>query len=251
MRALFSGSCAKEPDRPEANEDAYAFSADGQRIALSDGASESYDSQLWARLLVTKFAEHPGFDAEWLHAAVSDYLREHDFAMMSWSQQLAFERGCFATLLAAEHDALACRVNLFAVGDSVALLFDEAALVRAWPLDTPERFRDRPTLLCTLRGHNKFTNEAGFYESSRATIDLLDLKNPTLLCMTDALGEWTLRMSRDEPERLIELLAIRADEQLTRLVISERKAKRMRVDDSTLIILRFDSGEDGHGLPQP
>ena len=82
----------------------FAFSADGQRLALSDGASESYDSRLWANLLATKFAEDPRFGPEWLDAAVSAYHGEHDFAAMSWSQQLAFE---LVRLLGSlpEHDA--------------------------------------------------------------------------------------------------------------------------------------------------
>ena len=122
MRALFVGSCAKEPDRPEANEDVYAFSADRQRLAISDGASESYDSQLWAKLLTRKFADDASFDQQWLESAVSDYQSQHEFATMSWSQQLAFERGCFATLLSVEYDPDRRSVNVFGIGDSVAVL---------------------------------------------------------------------------------------------------------------------------------
>jgi hypothetical protein len=118
MRALFVGSCAKEPDQPEGNEDAYVFSADRQRLALSDGASESYDSRFWARLLASNFAENPQFNQAWLQSVAAAYAREHDFAAMSWSQQLSFERGCFATLLAVEHDAANHRLALFGVGDS-------------------------------------------------------------------------------------------------------------------------------------
>lgn len=251
MRRLFVGSCAKEPDRPEANEDAFAFSADGQRLALSDGASESYDSRMWARLLVAKLAQDPAFGPEWLQSAVADYMRKHDFASMSWSQQHAFERGCFATLLCAEHDAATKTLSLFGVGDSVAVLFDGARLERAWPMDDAAKFRERPTLVSTLREHNHFTLTPDFDGSARETVQLADLEDPMLLCMTDALGEWTLRIASESPKRLYKLLAIRSKEELASLVIGEREAKRMRVDDSTLAILRFEGGEDGDGLPHP
>lgn len=251
MRALYVGTCAKEPDRPEANEDAYAFSADRQRLALSDGASESYDSRLWASLLVRKFADDPRFGQEWIEAAISAYHGEHDFAAMSWSQQLAFERGCFATLLAVEHDAVDHRLILFGVGDSVAVLVVGAEVVRSWPLDDPEKFKERPTLFSTLRAHNEFTQVPEFQSLARAELDLAAFPEPTLLCMTDALGEWTLRMAGEEPGRFAELLSVRSDEQLTALVVAERAGKRMRVDDSTLAILKFDAGEDGGGLPHP
>ncbi len=251
MRTIFVGSCAKEPDRPEANEDAYTFSPNGQRLAVSDGASESYDSRVWARLLADKFATDPSFKQDWLRSAISAYLAEHNFESMSWSQQLAFKRGCFATLLAVEHDPVANQLILFGIGDSVAVLFDGASIARSWPLDEPEKFLERPTLLSTRFEHNDFTRDAEFDVRQRVNIDLLGLSDPLLLCMTDALGEWTLRMSRQQPEQVVALLMIRTEEELAQLVIAERAAKRMRVDDSTLIILKFDAAEDGIGLPQP
>jgi len=251
MRVLFLGSCAKEPDRPAANEDAYAFSDDRQRIALSDGASESYDSRLWAGLLAKRFARDPYFNAEWMERAVAEYHAEHECASMSWSQQLAFERGCFATLLAVDHDEANRRLNLFGIGDSITVLIVGTEIVHAWPLDDPEKFRERPTLLSTLRGHNDFTLDPQFHTHARTQFDLSAFQEPTLLCMTDALGEWTLRVVGEKPELLTTLLAVRSLEQLTALVVAERSAKRMRVDDSTLAILRFDAGEDSGGLPQP
>ncbi|TWO69129.1 hypothetical protein FN976_20555 [Caenimonas sedimenti] len=251
MRALFAGTCAKELDRPETNEDACVFSADGQRLAMSDGASESYDSRVWANLLARKFSDDPGFGEEWLQSAVSAYLSEHDFAAMGWAQQLAYGRGCFATLLSVEHDAATGRLALFGVGDTVAALVVGSEIVRAWPLDDPEKFKERPTLLSTIPTHNEFARAPGFDVLARLEIDLAAFPDPTLLCMTDALGEWTLKMASEDPARLGELLAIRSEEQLAALVVAEREAKRMRVDDSTLAILKFDAGEDADALPHP
>lgn len=251
MRALFIGTCAKEPNRPEANEDAYAFSADCQRFALSDGASESYDSQFWARLLTRKFADDPKFDQEWIENAVAAYQAEHDFAAMSWSQQLAFERGCFATLLSIEYDACSHRLALLGIGDSVAVLLKGTEIVRAWPLDHPDKFKERPTLLSTLQVHNEFTRSSDFGSIALSVLDLTAFPESTLLCMTDALGEWTLRMAGDEPERLTELLTIRSEEQFGAWVNAEREAQRMRVDDTTLAILTFDAREDAGGVSYP
>lgn len=251
MRVRFEGSCAKEPDRPLDNEDAFAFSANRQRLALSDGASESYDSRVWAGLLARKCADDPAFGADWLESAVSAYKHEHDFAAMSWSQQLAYERGCFATLLSVEYDPDHGRLRLFGVGDSIAALFVGSTLSRAWPLDEPDRFKERPTLLSTLREHNAFTQVPDFDSAARLEVDLSGFSEPTLLCMTDALGEWTLRMAGKEPELIERLLAIRTEEELSALVVEERAAKRMRIDDSTLVILRFDEGEDRFGVSHP
>jgi hypothetical protein len=168
---------------------------------------------------------------------------------MTWSQQLAFGRGCFATLLAVEHDSLNHRLTLFGLGDSVAVLLVGLEIHLAWPLDDPDSFKERPTLLSTLSAHNGFTFASDFDSKVRIEVDLSRFPDPTLLCMTDALGEWTLRVAGDEPERIAELLAIRTEDQLKSLVVAQREAKRMRVDDSTLAILKFDSRDELGGLP--
>jgi len=251
MRALFVGSCAKEPDLPEANEDAYAFSADRSRFVVSDGASESYDSSAWARQLVDRYAIDPAFDERWLEQAMAQYAAGHDVASLAWAQQLAFERGCFATLLAADHDEESKHLMLFGVGDSVALLLDAGVLTLAWPLSEPEQFRERPTLVSTLREHNQFVREESFAQQGWRKIDLAFHADPVLLCMTDALGEWAVRAAKESAENLTRLASIATYEDLLELVVSERAAKRMRVDDSTLAILRFDGLEGGDGLSQP
>jgi hypothetical protein len=78
--------------------------------------------------LLANFAEVPRFDQQRLQSAVSAYAGEHDLAAMSWSQQLATGRGCFATLLAAKHDAADRRLALFGVGDSVVVPFERRCL---------------------------------------------------------------------------------------------------------------------------
>ena len=54
----FAESVAKDPERPDLNEDAHSQSLNGNIFSLSDGASESYDSKSWAHLLVNKFIEN-------------------------------------------------------------------------------------------------------------------------------------------------------------------------------------------------
>jgi hypothetical protein len=51
MRVEFAASVAKEADAEELNEDCCLFSLDGSVAALSDGASESFDSRTWAAIL--------------------------------------------------------------------------------------------------------------------------------------------------------------------------------------------------------
>jgi hypothetical protein len=91
MKVLFAGQVPKEPSFPDAIEDAYKLAPDDGRIAVSDGASESFDSKTWANLLAERFVQHPQLSQRWLDDAISDYLSEFDQPKMSWSKQASFE----------------------------------------------------------------------------------------------------------------------------------------------------------------
>ena len=90
---------AKYPDDPAPNEDAFAIDRRRGLIALSDGASESYDSATWAKALVEQFVSNPHFDATWLHAACARYGAAYDRETLRWSAQAAYDKGSYATLI--------------------------------------------------------------------------------------------------------------------------------------------------------
>jgi len=66
---------------------------------VSDGASVSFDSASWSRILARRFAQHPQFDPDWVAQAIADYAKLHDRDSLPWMQQAAFDRGSFASLL--------------------------------------------------------------------------------------------------------------------------------------------------------
>lgn len=239
MKREFVGTCPKEPQEPDSNEDQIAFSDDGVRFALCDGASESFNSRLWAKVLAEKFAANPEFGSEWLAEVLRDYIAGHVFEAMTWSQQAGFERGSFATLLGIEFNSEHRTVDALAIGDCVAVLVDDERFVEAWPFADPERFKEHPTLLATKSEHNAFVSELGFWTHCLKTFHLGTCQSPRLVCMTDALAEWALRGVRDGEPTLSRLLSLTSEAELAELVLNERAAKRMRVDDSTLIVVSF------------
>ena len=248
MKTEFVGTCPKELQEPASNEDQFEFSNHGFRLALCDGASESYNSKLWAKIICRKFASDPKFDTEWLSDALHEYIGNHDFATMSWSQQSAFERGSFCTLLGIEYDGLHNTVDVLAVGDCIALMLDGDRYIEAWPYDDPARFKEHPTLLATLAEHNAFVCEKGFLEKTVKTVHLNNYKVPRIFCMTDALGEWALKHALGGTGGLIRLSSLISEQDLCDLVTEERAAKRMRVDDSTLILHSFGVSPSSDGI---
>ncbi|MBI5791660.1 MAG: hypothetical protein HZA63_09310 [Rhodocyclales bacterium] len=248
MRHLFAGSCPKDPSGSDINEDRWAFSESRGTLALCDGASESFDSSVWAQILADKFTLDPAVTPEWLSDALADYVARHDFAGMSWSRQASYERGSFATLLGVQHIPGNQTVEVLAVGDSLAVLADGNRFVSSWLYCNPESFKERPTLFATLPEHNTFVSEGDFWTARGTHFDLSDLKSPRLLCVTDALGEWLLRQTQSGEEGLARLLALATEEELVNLVVEERAVGRMRVDDSTLIVVAFDKGGEPDGV---
>jgi hypothetical protein len=242
MRLLFQESCHKDLSENDVNEDRWAFSGSRGTLALCDGASESYDSSVWAQILSDKFVLDPTVTPEWLTDAVAEYVSRHDFDAMSWSQQASYKRGTFSTLLGVRHDATRGTVDVLAVGDSLAVLADGCAVVSYWPYSEPQRFSEHPTLLATLAEHNGFVSEVASFATRVARFDLGTLETPRLLCVTDALGEWLLRQSQHGGDGLARLLAISSAEELEDLVVRERQGGRMKIDDSTLIVAAFDGG---------
>lgn len=233
----FFGSVSKQPGEADRNEDAFEWSSERSALALSDGASESFDSRLWARILVRLFVLRPVLALAKVDVAIAAFTRRHDPRSMSWSRQAAFDRGTFATLLGVTVSAELDQARVLAIGDSIALLLDGTRLVASFPYTDPDDFRRRPTLLSTRRELNSFLDspdDAG----APSTVWRLDaLAQPRIVCMTDAIGEWFLRRAQEDACAGEILLGLSDVAHLESLVARERQAGRMRVDDATLLIV--------------
>jgi len=250
MKVLFAGQVPKDSSFPDANEDAFVLATDIGRVAVSDGASESFDSKTWAHLLTARFVRHPELSASWLTDAVADYLTQFDLAQMSWSKQAAFDRGSFATLLGIEEFLDHGTVDVLGVGDSLAVLLDGVDFVDSFPYVRAEEFQQRPELFCTNSTLNTFFSSPDFFSRHHKTWCIKDRTAPIVLCMTDALGEWALRHAQEGRPVWQMLAGIEDVPGLKALVIQERLTKNMRIDDTTLVRLSFATA-DGNDLPNP
>lgn len=214
------------------NEDAWQFSRKGVG-ALSDGASVSFDSASWARILVRRYARDPCFDKVWLASAVREFAALHDRENLSWAQQAAFDRGSFASLLGLRREET--RVEILAIGDSIAVLCDADRVVATFPYEFPGQFDERPLLLSTDPARNAFLAECSVRRNFAVEWDMSSLAAPSILCVSDALGHWIISRRDDEPSPIAALRAITSRRQFTRFVVNERIAARMRRDDTTML----------------
>ncbi len=225
MRLQRAYTVPKAKDVP--NED--RFASRDLAHALSDGASISYDSELWAQIVCARYVESPCVTPEWLGGCIAEFNTHHDRASLPWNKEAAFDRGSFASLLGVTFADAVIRID--AVGDSIAALCDGATRVDTFPYKTHEQFDQEPMLLCTDAAKNPFFAEGDLSREYVCRWPYDGLQSPRLLCMTDALGHWLLS-SEDATARL---LSVDSEEAFAQFVAAEREAGRLKRDDTTLL----------------
>jgi hypothetical protein len=234
----FAASVPKDPDADEWNEDRFLFALDGSLAVLCDGASESFDSQSWARILCLRACAGGGVTAASMCAAISEYGALHDPSTMQWAQAAAFERGSFATLATVRQVQTETRgLEIGAIGDSVVLICEERQVIGRWCLQKAEDFDDRPTLLSTIPDHNAFVSEEDFEDRHTRIWPLAH--NTVVLMLTDAIGRWAYRSLEVDDGAWRFLLDVTDEETFRRFVLDERSNHGLKFDDTTLIRLRF------------
>ena len=140
MDLLFQGSVRKDVQYPDENEDFFSFDFKKKRIALSDGASESFDSRTWSRILSEKYIEDSNLSFQWFQEATETYQQIYSQKSLSWSQQLAFDRGSFATLLGMEMNESDSVLNLTGIGDSLLVIMDGNHIITTFPYSDPDQY---------------------------------------------------------------------------------------------------------------
>ena len=234
LNIVFQGSVPKDDEQDKTNDDSYASNISCQRFAVADGASESYDSARWSRLLADAWvSDEQGINREGLRNLIHEYEVACEPDTLSWSKRGAFERGSFATLLGVSMEGDLARIAAF--GDSIVVGFPVNGAAKTFPYTDANEFDSRPLLLSTKAD----ANEAVLQRISDRTCltEWPLVPGTTLLLMTDALGQWALRRNADVPT-LDTLKAIATPEDLTNLVRTERATGAMRRDDTTLVHLR-------------
>ena len=237
LKSTFVGSVPKDELDPTQNDDACLRDDERQRWALSDGASESYNSSLWSRILTDQWIGNGlAFSASRLRMAIERYEAECGHADLSWSKQAAYERGSYATFLGLSvRDEE--RLRIVAVGDTIAVLMDGPRKVRSFPYRHAEDFNQRPMLMSTKPTHNEQFLTRSAARKTRASWQLSQYCDPRVLCMTDALGKWFLSNWATERSAVYALLDIDTADAFTAFVLQARASGAMRRDDTTLLVL--------------
>jgi len=245
MEILFSGSIPKDYNRCDENEDIFNihFEDHKLRIALSDGATVSYDSKNWAKALVDYFIKTGMSGVLDMRKIMRSYhSRIVKNENMTIIQKHGLKQGSFATFLGLEYGYINNQASIVGVGDSIVALIEHEKLIEAFPHTTSAQFNNRPQMLSTKnRGNGNLLflqskERSKFYK----TWNLEDLESPTLLCMSDALGEWAMReMEQGNSGVWAQLMSINDLRDFWQFVHVKRLEHAIKTDDTTLITVRL------------
>ncbi|MGP5575789.1 hypothetical protein [Psychrobacter faecalis] len=278
MERIFDATVAKEITEASSNEDASDYDYQKNIFALSDGASESYNSKNWARILVNEFVDCPNLSEQWLIHCIHQYIAKLDLSSLTESQYIAFNKGSFATLIGVQRQSN--KINILNVGDSHIFVFTKENIkttntksLKYIELFDKPVFKDNPTLISTKLQNNDFIDFNDIEHSKYfKVLDLANLPNSYnliydeilstqhevshnqhiflpikkevyLVCATDAVAEWLFRhIDNNKTEKIFNfLLSLKEDKnkgKFERTVTLCRSWKSMNVDDSTLAILK-------------
>ena len=240
-------SVPKELDFPKSNEDFFCINDKGNSCALSDGASESYDSKSWAKILCNNFSKQSKrkligrfFNTKQLRKLLnvsrSEFHNLFSNKTLSWSQQAAFKRGSFASLLGViDHGR---SLEILSIGDSLALWQSQNKTVNTHLLSEVAEFDKPPLLISTNKIEEElFLKKENLFRHS-IKIKKNDIYDDSLYLMTDAIGKVILKFIK-EKNISYALKILKTDEaEFKQWVISARSKKQIKTDDTTKIWIK-------------
>jgi Protein phosphatase 2C len=220
-------------------EDSFDYSAESGIVAISDGASNNFESRSWARLLTSAFVNHPPteFTAHQLLDWVDSVAAEWSEAI-PWQDLTVFEEtkaalGSAATLVGLKFESPALRKSegswqCLALGDSCLFQIARGQLVKSLPIANSGDFDIHPPLLSTRTENSKLITDqlVTAHGGWRA--------GDTFYLLTDAIAAWFL-LEFEQGGSPWNILSALDEQSFASFVAEKRAQKLMRNDDVTVV----------------
>lgn len=234
---VLKATISKDVAIQDSNEDSFCLrlNASVPRAAVFDGASESYAARKWSRLVADEWGRKHDLDWGWIDRAQSRYERNSNKTGLSWAQEVASDRGSFATVCYVEIEG--DWLNFCAVGDSCMFLLDGEEITFSYPYVSEAQFTSAPLAMSSRPDNLKMNKDNLHMGMGRLRFRAIGTKQ--ILLATDAVSCWLLADDQEiRAERLKQLLNCKTPREFQQLVLEERANKNMHVDDSTVVLLR-------------
>lgn len=251
-----SFSLCKDGNREDENEDAVSPQlANGIRIngdrfscAMSDGATASSFSKLWAALLVNEASLSHDMQKDFfltINNARMRWKTQLDGNQLTWPAMIKVRQGAFATLLwfhIWHQNGFPFQQTLsnargwtaHAVGDTCLFQVNKGRFIGSYPLTKADQFNNTPDLISTNAAYQRITPGKGNFSGEWQ-------KGDHFLISSDALAQWIVRKIETNT-----MTWPMVSENLTSLVRyqtwirSLRRQGQIKNDDTSLISISVD-----------
>jgi|GEM_PF-2225315 serine/threonine protein phosphatase PrpC len=247
----FSDRTHKEMETISGCQDNFQSDTANNCFAIADGATQSFYSSIWSKLLVDYFCENPQIDKnnwqEWLKPIQGQWLEEV-------REKLAIAKTCDNTAWIEIHNRLnrfesatstfiglqfiENQAKISIVGDSCLFIFkgNQNQLIQTHLLQNSTDFNNRPGYF----GSRSKNNDD--YEPEFLDIELKYEQHSDKLYFvlaTDALAEYIFKYTEQQRDILTTLLKINTEQEFENFVAVARHDDtiKMKNDDVTLMIL--------------
>ena len=218
----------------DAIQDKYSFDPSQTFFAISDGATQGYKSEIWAKSLVDSFIKSPTFDPQTLVSLFTKVAKDFELQDFSFKTdnpalRLAEERkkqqGAFATFMGIQ--LMGEQLQYISSGDVCGFLIHEGK-VFPFPHNTIDELENDKGFLGTRPLLNQTVNIQQF-----KTGNTFLNKNDIVLLATDALDRLLLR----EQGEINKLLSLSNFEDFYGYIMNLWEQKRLEEDDITLCLI--------------
>jgi len=246
----FSDRTHKEMETISGCQDNFQSDTANNCFAIADGATQSFYSSIWSKLLVDYFCENPQIDKnnwqEWLKPIQEKWLEEV-------REKLAIAKTCDNTAWIEIHNGLnrfesatstfiglqfiENQAKISIVGDSCLFIFqgNQHQLIQTHLLQNSTDFNNRPGYFGSRSKNNdynpKFLDIELKYEQHSDKL--------YFVLATDALAEYIFKYTEQQRDILTTLLKINTEQEFENFVAFARHDDtiKMKNDDVTLMIL--------------
>lgn len=216
-------------------EDAIACDIHTARFAVTDGATEAFHAQQWAKNLAEHWVRNEAtLTLEEFRQWVATEGRElHDSwngLTLSWYSEEKARDGSFAAFVGVELDLKSSTPTwkAIALGDTCLLHCRGGALLKSFPLARSESFNSTPILVASNAALHEGTMPSAMVDSGVCE------NTDVLLLVSDAAASWCLQRF-ENGDFDADFLTGKDDEELRRFFDGERQAGRIRNDDLAIV----------------
>lgn len=216
-------------------QDKYALSSDNKTFAIADGTTQSFNSELWAKILTTEFVKNPNFEPLNLISKFKECVQAYKDEKIFFStnpakaslEKAKQSKGGTATFIGLQINKKN-NIDVISCGDTNLFLLNSENRIKTFP------FSD----INSLDANNHFINTEAL---SQNEIDTTFFKHTLLQCnqddivilATDALSRLILK----KPDTISELLNIQSFEHLHDFCLKKWEGKELEEDDISAIII--------------